>query len=151
MVPLIVTVLVLVLVAFPLWALIRIISLGREKDRLGWRLDQIDRQLNELREQIRTGPTPAAGASGAETQPSPLSAAQTTSPHRAAAAVTRPVVSPDVILSPVPAPPVVQSAEAPLSPSTLAGAAATAVTPPTVRPSTTPPRINEPPLSTPPR
>ena len=61
MVPLIIAFLVLVLVVFPLWALIRILSLGKENDALAWRLAEFEEQLRELREK-GAAPAPAVGA-----------------------------------------------------------------------------------------
>ncbi len=48
-IPLIITLLVLVLVVFPIWAIVRILSLGRENDRLARRLDALEREINALR------------------------------------------------------------------------------------------------------
>lgn len=64
MVPLIITLLVLVLVVFPLWALFRILSLGKENEALGWRLAELERELRELRSALRAGPAemPVAAA-----------------------------------------------------------------------------------------
>src|SRR3954469_7531504 len=59
MVPLIVLLLVLVLVVFPLWALIRITSLGAKSESLEQKIDALDWELKQLREKIRSAPTPA--------------------------------------------------------------------------------------------
>jgi uncharacterized membrane protein len=58
MVNLIVLLLVVVLVVFPLWAVIRILALGKENNALAEHLREIQRELAELRD--RLGSTPAA-------------------------------------------------------------------------------------------
>ena len=64
MVPLIILLLVLVLVVFPLWALFRILALGRENNAIASQLTELGRQLNELRDSVRATPPPSSPAAG---------------------------------------------------------------------------------------
>src|SRR4051812_26981129 len=51
MVPLIISILVLVLVVFPIWASIKILSLSGKNDALEAKLRQLEAQVDELSEQ----------------------------------------------------------------------------------------------------
>jgi uncharacterized membrane protein len=108
MVPLIIAFLVVVLVVFPLWALIRILSLGKENDALAWRLADLERELRELRDKARapaaepTSPAPAGA--------SLLASAETTqAPPPAPAPVTETPLPPT--LPPFAVPPMPTAAE----------------------------------------
>ena len=87
MVQLVVLLLVLVLVVFPLWAIFRILSLGKETDALAWRLADLERELREQKE--RLGPRPISATTPSSTStPSP------------APALAAPVAPPPVIVTP---------------------------------------------------
>lgn len=66
MVPLIITLLVLVLVVFPIWAIIRILSLGQDNEITATRLREVEFELRELKEKLRAERVAAPGASPVE-------------------------------------------------------------------------------------
>ena len=74
MVPLLIVLLALVLVAFPLWALFKILALEKNNERLERRLSGLEREIIHRREPLRAAP-PAAGAKAREitaTSPPPV-------------------------------------------------------------------------------
>ena len=100
-VPLIILLLVLVLVVFPLWALIRILSLGKENDLLGWRVGELERELRDLRDKGQ----PSAR------EPEPTSRDQAAAASSAASAIAvAPSPAPAIAITP---PPVVEPAATP--------------------------------------
>jgi uncharacterized membrane protein len=66
-IPLIITLLVLVLVAFPIWAIVKILALSRENEAIASQLYSLERDLKEVRDKLasvtsapRVDPTPLA-------------------------------------------------------------------------------------------
>ena len=81
MIQIIILLLVLVLAVFPIWAIIRIVALGRQNDALAEQLAEIELQLRELRK-----PKPPTPDTPHEPAPLPLAAATTPKPAVAVAA-----------------------------------------------------------------
>ena len=93
MVPLIISLLVLVLVIFPLWALIRILALGKENSALEWRFAELERELRELRAGLRGRPPEAAA---------PPSTAAAAAPEPIISAAAAPIAPPAPVTSTAP-------------------------------------------------
>jgi uncharacterized membrane protein len=103
--------LVLALLVFPIWALVRIIALGRENNAVAQRLQELSTELMLLRDTIRrdhaTGATPASSHSASPAHDAPTTAvpapAQAVPPMAPRAAAPLPT-PPPVAATPPPAP-----------------------------------------------
>ncbi len=113
-IPLIITLLVLVLIVFPIWAIVRIISLGGQNDALAHQLQAVERDLQELREKLRGDrvATPAVASSPPPVvEPKPIAQPPIAPPPRPVAAAA-PVVAREA----PPAPPPLPTPQPPLPP-----------------------------------
>ena len=143
MVPALVLILVLVLVVFPLWALLRILALGKDNEALGGRVTELERDLQLLRHERASTP-PAAAASTAPTS-APVAANTAIPPSPLVPPVAPVVAARPSELAPEISPP------SPLVPPALPVAVPVTVsaapeptfsTPPALPPRALPPRIN---------
>jgi uncharacterized membrane protein len=76
-IPLIITLLVLVLLVFPIWAIVRILALGRDRDDISRRLDVLTEQYRALHAkiaQLERDPGPSAESAPVPMQPIPAPA-----------------------------------------------------------------------------
>ncbi|WP_158277539.1 DUF2339 domain-containing protein [Opitutus sp. ER46] len=115
LVALVVLVLALAFVAFPVWAIIRILALGRENDALARRLLALESDLDTLRRSSRPVISSAPTATPSAVAPAPAPA--------------RVVSPPSIAVTPSPLPPATAStpsAAAPLPPPLLPAAASRA-------------------------
>lgn len=94
MVTLVISLLVLVLVIFPLWAIVRIVSLGRENDAIASQTQRLESEVRELREKL---------ASALRRDAAPETAARVAAPPVTPAAPVAPLASSSV--TPAPAAP----------------------------------------------
>src|SRR5438128_1994780 len=101
LVSLIILFLVLVLVAFPIWALIKILSLSRKNEELEQRFGQLQWEFRTLRDEKRAAPPPAAPVPA----PIPFTPPSVTSPVAASTASLPPAITPAASAPPPPAMP----------------------------------------------
>ena len=115
MIPLVILLLVLVLVVFPLWAIVRIFSVGEKVEALERGLIQADRELRELREKVRS--TGAASDIAAKPAPPAPSISDLTSPPRRGpepvAPPAPPAIAPAPTAPPLAVPPIISAAAEP--------------------------------------
>ena len=105
---LIILFLVLVLVILPIWAIVKIVALGRQSDDLAHQLYSLESEVRDLRQQLAARPVREAAAPAA---PAPVAPAPR-APVVAAPALA--VAAPPVIAAPAPAPaPIAPPAPAP--------------------------------------
>src|SRR6266498_39600 len=95
-IPLIILLLVLVLVVFPLWAIIRIVSLGSKNESLDRKLDLLEEELKRLRQaRPEVGLALRAGLSSSAPQTQAGSESQ---PHLEPPPPLPPIATPQVAL-----------------------------------------------------
>jgi uncharacterized membrane protein len=114
-------VVVLVLVAFPLWAIIRIFKLGRENEAIAEKLQELEREVIQLRN-ARSSTAPAAPTA------SPAARVASPAPTPAAPATTAPIVPPPAAALPATVTTPTPTIARPLPPPLASTPAAPAVT-----------------------
>ncbi len=108
MVPLIVLFFVLVLVVFPIWAVVRILALGRENDALASKLNDLERELHIQRDHHHAATATAAPLGAPLAVPPTVLKPSTTVPIAPAVIVTPPVVVTAPPAPPAFSPPILQ-------------------------------------------